>query len=605
MKFLPNIHKSWYTKKQIQKRRVIWGILKVKPKRRGEFYNIILSIALIGLFIAFSNISLASVRNLQGDARVINYTGIVRGATQRLVKQELHQMENDPLIAKLDKILEGLALGDRELELIVLDYPVYQAYIQEMQDCWLDIKAEIHAVRQGGSTKRLFEISESYFDLTDKAVSAAEVFSQEKIGESRSWQFFLILLFALFILLFYFLQRKQKKIMAELQSVETASKEKSEFLSRMSHEIRTPMNGIIGMTEIARHSMEDRGRLEDCLDKIKLSSDYLLALLNDILDMSRIESGKLELYQDVFSIQSFAQRIYTMFAGKAQEAGLDFSVNTEELTASSVMGDELRLTQIMVNLISNAIKFTPEKGRVAVTIEQKPVEDNQVELTFKVADTGIGMSREFQERIFEPFKQAEAYIVRQYGGSGLGLAICSSLLKLMNGKMTINSEPDKGSEFILWLKLPVADYAEEQDISSDTGESSDGRLDGYSLILAEDNELNAEIAAFLLEERGALICKVQNGKEALLAFINKPAKTYQAILMDVQMPEMNGLEATQAIRRSGHAQAKDIPIIGLSANVFQQDIHQAMETGMNGYVSKPVDIKELVRVIKSLSYMEN
>lgn len=238
---------------------------------------------------------------------------------------------------------------------------------------------------------------------------------------------------------------------------------------------------------------------------------------------------------------------------------------------------------------------------MTVTIQQEPVEENQVTLIFKIADTGIGMTKEFQEKIFEPFKQAEPYIVRKYGGSGLGLAICSSLLALMKGDMTINSEPGQGSEFIIRLKLPVAEGGENnsaEQISEEPECGSDMHLDGYHVILAEDNELNAEIAGFLLKEKGAVVCRVQNGKEALAAFLDHPAGTFHAILMDVQMPEMNGLEATRAIRSSGHAQAKSIPIIGLSANVFQKDIHQAMDCGMNGYISKPIDIKELIRVVR-------
>ncbi len=313
----------------------------MKSKQGGEIYNIILSIALAVLFIVFSSISISSVKNLQGDARVINYTGIARGATQLLVKQELNQVENDALIARLDKILRGLAEGNEDMRLVAMNSPIYQSYISDMKNYWAEMKEEIYIVRRGGDSGKLFDMSEVYFELTDKAVSAAEEYSEQKIHRSRSWQLFLIVLFAIFIVLFYFLERRQKKIMAELQAAEAASREKSDFLSRMSHEIRTPMNGIIGMTEIARHSLEDRDRMEDCLNKIKLSSDYLLALLNDILDMSRIESGKLELYNEAFNIRSFAQRISTMFAGKAEEAGIDFSVNLGNLKASGVVGDEL------------------------------------------------------------------------------------------------------------------------------------------------------------------------------------------------------------------------------------------------------------------------
>lgn len=552
---------------------------------------------LLAAFVLLSMASLLSIQRLQGDARTINYAGIVRGATQRLIKQEMNAVENDELIGTLDGILTGLSAGGGEYQLTVLRSPEFQSDLSEMEKSWTRIKEEIYQVRGGADTRTLYELSESYFSLTNQAVSAAEAYSEKKVLSSTRWISLLNGVFVLVAVLFGIYQSRQKKVYQELVIAERASREKSRFLSQMSHEIRTPMNGIIGMTQIAKESINNTEKLEECLGKIQLSSDYLLSLINDILDMSRIENGKIELYHTAFDLRSFAERLSTMFTQKAADAGLSFSVTTGNITAPAVVGDELRLTQIVVNLISNALKFTPEGGEILVALRQERQEDDFCRLTIEVRDTGIGMTEEFLKKIFEPFEQADSSISHKYGGTGLGLAISHNLIQLMGGQISVQSKEGEGTCFQVGLRLPVTD-SNVPEIAPSARIQSEERLDGYRILLAEDNAINSEIATSLLAIKGAKVDPVWDGKEALEQFAQSTPGAYQVVLMDIQMPVMNGLEACRKIRSCGHAQAKTIPIIGLSANAFQQDAGEAMDSGMNGYVSKPFDLKELVHAIR-------
>lgn len=574
------------------------GYAHMGSKQLRRFINCLIPILFISSFVLFSGICFVSINNLQGNARVINYTGIIRGATQRLIKQELNYVQNDTLIKSLDEILYGLSHGDTEYNLVVLPANDFQENIKKMQISWSQIKQEIKNVRKGKNTSDLYNMSEDYFELANDTVSAAEMYSENRLNITIKWMLLLNCIFIIGVILFLAYQQREKKIYIELQTAENASREKSMFLSRMSHEIRTPMNGIIGMTEIAKMSLTDPAKTEDCLNKIKLSSDYLLSLINDILDMSRIENGKMELCKKAFDLRDLADRIYGMFSQKADSANLDFEVKTTEISMPVVIGDEIRLSQIVVNIVSNALKFTPQYGKVLVEIKQEKLEDSKCMITITIADTGLGMTEEFQSRIFKPFEQADLSISYIYGGTGLGLAISRCLIQLMEGDITIQSEPDKGSVFTIQLMLPVSEKDPNSTVHNDiAAKSIIEDLAGYHILLAEDNEINAEIAASLLESRGAVVDTAWNGKEAIKQFLNSPAGTYQVILMDIQMPELNGLEACRMIRNSDHSQAKEIPIIGLSANAFEQNVDEAMDCGMDHYVSKPFDIVKLYNTI--------
>lgn len=555
------------------------------------------------LFCLISIFALMTMLHMQGNARVINYTGIVRGATQQLVKQEMNSFPNDMLLAHLDGIVSELSTGEGENDLIVLPDKTYQTLIQQMQQEWSELKVEIGRVREGQSSRQLYELSESYFDLANRAVSAAERYSEMCVTHSIG---VLLCLNGGFIILFILLrvsESRQKKAKMALDLAENASRAKSEFLSRISHEIRTPMNGITGMTAIARRFVDNPEKMTDCLNKIDLSASYLLSLLNDVLDMSKIESGKIQLDEQPFDLTELLNRIQGMFWQKAEDGGVILSMRCEELSVPQVIGDNLRISQVLINLVSNAMKFTPPGGSVTLEARQTAADKKTVSLEFTVTDTGIGISEAFQQRIFDPFEQAQPATARQYGGTGLGLAISSSFVKLMGGTITVHSKPGEGTQFVvsLTLRRSLADTAVGPQVGKD-GTVCD--FTGVRILLAEDNAINAEIATLLLEDVGARVEHAGNGKAAVDLFSVSPAGTFSAILMDVQMPVMDGLKATLAIRALNHPDAGRIPIIGLSANAFQEDMKKAREHGMNAYLAKPLDPTRLYQTLEQVMIRE-
>lgn len=571
-------------------------MVNILKKIRNELIPVLLIIS----FTLFGFISLLSIRQLQGDARIINYAGLVRGATQRLVKQEMNHVENDNLIAYLDTLLHDLEQGGGEYGLEALKSQDFQDYISQMGEVWTGLKEEIQNVRQGGDSRKLYLMSETYFDLANLAVSAAEVHSERKVENAARWIQALNLALVVFVVIFWIFTRRQKSVVSKWQAAENASREKSEFLSRMSHEIRTPMNGIIGMTELARITVKDPEKTMECLDKISLSSDYLLSIINNILDMSRIESGKVTLNIAPFGMKAFLDRIHTMFQQKAEDAGIRFFLEAEPDRDYVLAGDELRLTQVLVNIISNAIKFTPEEGEVRVSVKQKQTGHGQADLSFFIRDNGIGMTEEFQKRIFKPFEQADSSTVRQYGGTGLGLSISFNLVKLMGGSITLESQPGKGSCFTVALSLPLS-----REALADSGEEVSShkavyKQAGIHVLLAEDNQINWEITCALLENIGVTSDHAWNGREAVTLFTNAPSGFYDLIFMDIQMPEMDGLEACRRIRKSGCPGGESVPVVGLSANAFEQDIRLAMDSGMTSYLSKPFHIEELEKLMTDL-----
>lgn len=557
-------------------------------------------VLLSALFCLIEGLSLTTMLQMQGNARVINYTGIVRGATQRLVKQELNGLSNDELIRDLDGIVEELSTGKGENGLTALPDLEFQRLLGEMRGEWAALKTEIGKVRQSGDKRRLFELSEAYFELADQTVSAAERYSEQCSDHATLLLVCLNAGFVVVVVLFWIYGRRQKKVQAALDMAENASRAKSEFLSRMSHEIRTPMNGIIGMTAVARVSVDDQEKLLDCLSKIELSSDYLLALINDILDMSRIESGKINLEHEPFELPELCERISGLFRQKAADGGITYQVDYSGLSVSTVVGDALRITQVLVNIVSNALKFTPSGGRVTVEVRQKAASDSAVTLDFIVTDTGAGISEEFQKRLFEPFEQERAATARQYGGTGLGLAISNRFVEMMGGKIAVHSKVGEGSRFIVSLTLDRP--ARQEALSGEKLETESPNqpcrtLAGVCVLLAEDNEINAEIVTVLLESGGAEVDWVNDGEKAVKAFGQSPAGKYAVILMDVHMPVMGGLEATRAIRGLKRPDAAEIPIVGLSANAFQEDVNEALQSGMNGYLPKPIDVEKLLQTV--------
>lgn len=382
----------------------------------------------------------------------------------------------------------------------------------------------------------------------------------------------------------------------KLMQVEEASQSKTTFLSRMSHEIRTPMNGIIGMLALAEGKMQKQDPAMQYLDKANELSAHLLSLINDILDMSRIEAGKVELENKPFSLRAMGDKLYDMFAKTLDARSICYAVNFEGVTVDWLLGDELRLSQIMINFLSNAVKFT-EQGEIVVTIRQMMLREGNVDLLLRVHDTGQGMDPNFVYRIFRPFEQESIETGKKYGGTGLGMAITDQLVHLMGGQILVESLPGKGSDFTVYLTLPQAE-ADEQ--ASVTGQAEDQNQyeDAFQdcrILMAEDNDINAMIAVELLEGMGAKVDVAQNGQLALEAFQAKPEHYYDFILMDVQMPVLDGRAATRALRALNRSDATEIPIFALSADAFIEDERLSMESGMNGHYSKPIDFIALRR----------
>ena len=397
--------------------------------------------------------------------------------------------------------------------------------------------------------------------------------------------------------------KKAKNIAIEaLQTAENANKAKTDFLSNMSHDIRTPMNAIIGIISLIRHNAGDKEKVIEYADKIAISSQHLLGIINDVLDMSKIEAGKTVFKYSDFSILDSIEELNTIFHSQANEKNQSFIITKENLKHEWVNGDKVHLMQIFSNLLSNAIKYTQEGGIIQFIAEESETNSSTYgKYHFIVSDNGMGMSADFKETIFDAFTRAESSVTNKIQGTGLGMAITKNLVESMGGTIEVESEPNHGSSFEVILNLKIV---ENRVVSSteqiEMHETDSDILDGMRFLCAEDNELNAEILMELLKLEGAECTICENGKRILEAFEQSVPGEYDMILMDVQMPVMNGYEATKAIRRSSHEQAKTIPIIAMTANAFSEDMQHTLAAGMNAHISKPVDMKLLKKTIRNI-----
>ena len=382
----------------------------------------------------------------------------------------------------------------------------------------------------------------------------------------------------------------------------SGTKAKSAFLASMSHEIRTPMNAIIGMAAIGKSSA-DQQRKDYAFEKIETASTHLLNVINDVLDISKIESGKLELSPSTFRHQKTIQKIMDVFAHRMEEKSQSFLVDVDPDIPSMLIADEQRLTQVIINLLSNATKFTPQGGTIELSIRLQEKSDQSVKLQISVRDTGIGIGDEQRERIFNSFEQAESSTTRKYGGTGLGLAISKSIVELMGGRIWVESERGKGSTFSFDVQVGFVNSDKENvdgDQSGGTAAEPAGWNDDYTdrhILLVEDIALNREILQAMLEPTNLDIDSAENGLEAVQAFAADPEK-YDLIFMDVQMPEMDGYEATRRIRMLETPRAKTVPVIAMTANVFKDDIEKCIEAGMNGHIGKPLDLEKVLDILK-------
>ena len=397
--------------------------------------------------------------------------------------------------------------------------------------------------------------------------------------------------------------KKAKDITTEaLQTAENANKAKTDFLSNMSHDIRTPMNAIIGMTSLIRHDAGNKAKVIEYADKIDISSQHLLGIINDVLDMSKIEAGKTVFKYTDFSILDFITELNAIFHSQIDEKNQTLTIIKENIRHEWVNGDQVHLMQIFSNLVSNAVKYTQEGGKIQFLVEECETKSSvYAKYRFLVSDNGMGMSADFKDTIFDAFTRAESSMTNKIQGTGLGMAITKNLVEAMGGTIDVKSELGQGSCFEVLIDLRIA---EDRFVSSaeqaEKDEPAGNVLKGMRFLCAEDNELNAEILMELLKIEGAECTICENGKRVLEAFEQSAPGDYDMILMDVQMPVMNGYEATKAIRRSSHELAKTIPIIAMTANAFSEDIQHSLAVGMNAHVSKPVEMKVLEKTIRSI-----
>ena len=397
--------------------------------------------------------------------------------------------------------------------------------------------------------------------------------------------------------------KKAKNVATEaLQTAENANKAKTDFLSNMSHDIRTPMNAIIGITSLIRHDAGNKAKVIEYADKIDISSQHLLGIINDVLDMSKIEAGKTVFKYSDFSILDLVQELDTIFHTQIYEKQQTLTIIKENIQHEWVNGDQVHLMQIFSNLLSNAVKYTQEGGEIQFFVEECETKSSvYAKYRILVSDNGMGMSADFKDTIFDAFTRAESSLTNKIQGTGLGMAITKNLVEAMGGTIDVDSELGQGSCFEVLMDLKIAEDRTASLAAQEETDEQDGNImQGMKFLCAEDNELNAEILTELLKIEGAECTICENGEEILKAFEQSAPGDYDMILMDVQMPVMNGYEATKAIRRSSHELAKTIPIIAMTANAFSEDIQHSLAAGMNAHVSKPVEMKVLEKTIRSI-----
>ncbi|MGM9942216.1 MAG: ATP-binding protein [Bulleidia sp.] len=519
------------------------------------------------------------------------------------------------------------ALARKDTELIARD-ELFSKLSNNVDDVFMMIDAEnLKAEYVSPNVQKLTGLSEteiredihvlSLLLLPDTSSDLFEVLPQLQPGEQREWDreyihkiehrnmWFRVVVFCTDI------QGKKKYIMDlsdrtkdrlinqkledAVRTAEAANRAKTTFLNNMSHDIRTPMNAIIGFTNIAMKH-EPKEDVKACLRNIAGSSEHLLTLINDVLDISRIESGKVRFVPMPVDIRSVAETAIGITHGFLADRAIIFNSHVQEPEYPYVNADAVRIREVLVNILGNAVKFTDDDHHIDFYVSYHPGKDEKhIIVRYVVSDTGVGMTQEFVEHIFDEFSQEENSARTQYRGTGLGMTITKRYVDMMNGSITVESEKGKGSTFTVELPLELtdSDLVQKQEVDIPTVNLSE-----VHILLAEDNDLNAEVAMVQLEELGVRITRAHNGKEALEMFSNSPEKTFDLILMDVMMPEMNGYEATSAIRNmKNRADARNIPIIAMTANAFAEDVQASLDAGMNGHIAKPIDIEEVKKAI--------
>ena len=474
-----------------------------------------------------------------------------------------------------------------------------ESAVMELHSDGMDYFVSCHSVGGEGWNTLIFVPTSVLGDSAD-----------HMLGSTRR---FFIVLGALLILdfsclVFYLTDNRNRKLMEQkeesnrilkeaAEEARSASRAKSEFLSHMSHDIRTPINGIMGMTEIALKNISDAAWVEDCLGKISNSSRHLLSLINDVLDMSRIESGKVTINAAPMNMIATTDECASIIGGQLLERDVELIRAFGDFAHPHLIGDELHLRQILINILGNAVKFTPDGGRISFRVEETGSADGRAHFHFEIEDTGIGMRPEFLKHIWEPFSQEDGGTRTNYKGTGLGMAITKQFVDMMGGTITVESRLHEGSKFTIDLSFDIDQHAAE---ACETPEDTELHLEGMRVMLVEDNEINMEIAQFMLEDVGIAVTCVENGQLALELFQSRAPGSFDVILMDIMMPVMNGLDAARAIRALERPDAQTIPIVAMTANAYDEDVRNAREAGMNGHLAKPIDTALLYRTLSEV-----
>lgn len=393
-------------------------------------------------------------------------------------------------------------------------------------------------------------------------------------------------------------EQHKAELLTAAEKAEAANRAKTEFLQRMSHDIRTPINGICGMIDMADHYADDVEKQSEYRAKTKEASHLLLEMVNDVLDMSKLESGEVLLEEIPFDLRSVSEEILTVVNPMAAEQNIRIEWEDKEVIHRRLIGSPTHVKRVLMNILSNAVKYNRENGRIRVSCTEIPSEQpGRTGLKFVCRDTGIGMTEEFQKHIFEPFTQEHTGSHTKYAGTGLGMPITKKLVEKMGGTIAFESKEGEGTVFEITIPFQIDPDADKRDEQKEESEQS---IKGLHILLAEDNELNMEIAEFVLQNEGAVVTKAWNGQEAVERFRRSSSGEFDVILMDIMMPVMNGYEAARTIRSLDREDARKIPIIAMTANAFTEDKLRAKEAGMNEHIAKPVDVKRLIKVIHEM-----
>lgn len=394
-------------------------------------------------------------------------------------------------------------------------------------------------------------------------------------------------------------QAAKRRLKAAAEAEKNANEAKTRFLSAMSHDIRTPMNAVIGMSNFAMDNIGNQDYVMDCLTKVKISAGHLLTLINDVLDISKVEAGKMRLNPTVFSLEDEVECLVEIISPQINEKEQDFICKVEGLECKMVYADKLRINQIMLNLLSNAVKYTPVGGRIELDVCGKPADDteNSFVMVYRVKDNGIGMSDEFQKNMYDIFAREDNEEQCDIQGSGLGLAICKQMVELMNGSIECDSVEGKGTTFTVTLTLQRKKDRKISEYREEIKEKQKKDLLDICILIAEDNDFNWEISSEVLKRNGIKAKRAENGQICVDMIMAAKDKEYAMILMDIQMPVLNGYQATKIIRASQREYLRTIPIVAVTANAFSEDVQRCLEVGMNEHISKPIDVEELLKII--------